>query len=118
MTIFLFLCISSVPVFAEENKTDYEKDYISRVYDSGSGLEGTAVKCIYSASDGFIWLGGYTGLYRYDGTEFKKYQINDRSLTVNAIIEDGDGTLWIGTNGEGLYYFDGKDFVKYETGQE
>lgn len=104
--------------FAKETQTDYEKDYISRIYNSESGLEGTAVKCIYASEEGFLWFGSYTGLYRYDGTEFKKYLIDDRSLTVTDIIQDAEGTLWIGTNGEGLYYFDGDTFVKYKIDQE
>jgi len=34
---------------------------------------------------------------------------------VNAIVEDGNGYLWIGTNGGGLARFDGKEFKIYNT---
>jgi signal transduction histidine kinase/sugar lactone lactonase YvrE len=34
---------------------------------------------------------------------------------VNAIVEDANGYLWIGTNGGGLARFDGKEFKTYNT---
>jgi len=34
---------------------------------------------------------------------------------VNAIVEDANGYLWIGTNGGGLARFDGKEFKIYNT---
>ena len=34
---------------------------------------------------------------------------------VNAIVEDSNGYLWIGTNGGGLARFDGKEFKTYNT---
>lgn len=35
---------------------------------------------------------------------------------VNAIVEDDNGYLWIGTQGGGLARFDGKEFKTYNTG--
>lgn len=121
LTVWILLVMVSagrVSVLAEDREDDYEKDYMAKVFDSEKGLEGTAVKCICASEDGFIWLGGYTGLYRYDGTEFKKYLINDRLLTVNDVIQDKDGNLWVGTNGNGLYCFDGEEFVRYSPQSE
>ena len=117
MMLVLMLCMvisSHTKAKAEDNNANFKRDYISKVYTSENGIEGTAVKSIYSAKDGFIWIGGYTGLYRYDGTEFKKYLINNRSLTINEIAGDKNGDLWIGTNGNGLYCYDGKKFEQYK----
>ena len=103
---------------AAEQATNYERDYLSEIYDSEDGLDGTAVKSICSDEKGFLWMGGYTGLYKYDGTEFEKYQINDRSVTVNDIVQDEDGNLWIGTNGDGIYCFDGESFTECKMDQK
>lgn len=114
-TIFLVIHMEHVNAFAGTNEEkNYERDYLSKVYDSENGLEGTTANCICSSSDGFLWLGGYTGLYRYDGTEFKKYLLDDKSLPVNDIVQDENGLFWIGTNGDGVYSFDGQNFTEYK----
>ena len=112
-------CVNSVTAFAENHETEtYERDYLSRTLDSEDGLEGTAANCVCEDSDGFLWFGAYTGLYRYDGNEFKKYLINERAYPVNDIVEDESGNLWIGTNGEGIYRFDGENFTEYKLNEE
>lgn len=100
-------------VYAADAAKSYERDYLTKVFNSENGLEGTVANCIYSSEDGFLWIGGYAGLYRYDGTEFKRYLINERPLPVNEIVQDPNGTLWIGTNGNGLYCYDGTTFEEY-----
>ncbi len=111
--IFFIVRLNGENVFAEDDGIEkYEKDYLTRVYDSEDGLEGTTANCICSDENGFLWIGGYTGLYRYDGTELKKYLLGGRAIPVNDIVVDHNGNLWIGTNGSGLYFFDGKEFTK------
>lgn len=114
-TMFFAVYFNNVNAFAENSDAEkYERDYLSRVFDSENGLEGTTANCICSDSKGFLWFGGYTGLYRYDGVEFKKYLMDDRALPVNDIVQDEEENLWIGTNGEGVYRFDGEDFSEYK----
>lgn len=118
-TMFFTVCFSYVNAFAENREAEkYERDYLSRVLGAEDGLEGTAVNCVCPDEDGFLWFGAYTGLYRYDGNEFKKYQIEGRAFPVNAIVEDETGNLWIGTNGEGVYRFDGTDFTQYSLNED
>lgn len=112
LAVVLLSGMNCLPVAAESTDTDYERDYLETVFDSKDGLEGTAAKCIYPSSDGFLWVGSYTGLYRYDGTEFQRYFIDDGTLLVNDIVQDENGILWLGTNGKGIYRFDGEDFTK------
>lgn len=105
-------------IFAQESETDYERDYLTKMYTSEDGLEGTVANTIFSSEDGFLWIGGYTGLYRYDGAEFKRFVMNGRALPINDIVQDVEGTLWIGTNGDGLFRFDGKDFTEVNLKSE
>lgn len=90
---------------------------MTRIFNSDNGLEGAAVKCICASDDGFIWVGSYTGLYCYDGTEFQKVLIDGRAIVVNDIVQDSGGDLWIGTNGDGIYRYDGSDFIQYDAVQ-
>jgi diguanylate cyclase (GGDEF)-like protein len=72
------------------------------------GLSQSAVSCILQDHRGYMWLGTQDGLNRWDGysfTVFKNDPQDPESLSGNAIWalhEDGDGSLWIGTDGGGL----------------
>ncbi|GJM34301.1 MAG: hybrid sensor histidine kinase/response regulator [Saprospiraceae bacterium] len=76
------------------------------------GLPQDHVFCILQDRKGFLWLGQETGLVRYDGYSFKVYQHdpgNPHSISGNiikALHEDGNGDLWVGTDGGGLCRFD------------
>ncbi|WP_245552028.1 hybrid sensor histidine kinase/response regulator transcription factor [Chitinophaga pinensis] len=67
-----------------------------------NGLSNNAVLNVYQDSKGFMWIGTYDGLNRYDGYKFKIYRnrIGDStSLIDNGIYTiDGDTEhrLWIG----------------------
>ena len=71
------------------------------------GLSNNSVRVVYQDKKGFIWLGTYDGLNRYDGSEFKVFRnkLNDStSLPHNyiySIHEDADNNLWIGS-GQGI----------------
>ncbi|MEX0986608.1 MAG: two-component regulator propeller domain-containing protein [Bacteroidales bacterium] len=92
------------------------------------GLSQHDVSCIIQDSYGFIWLGTYDGLNRYDGYNIENFSSqtnNPESLSGNRItslFEDSQKRLWIGTDGEGLNYYDLKAErfvrVKAPTGYE
>ncbi|WP_183559664.1 hybrid sensor histidine kinase/response regulator transcription factor [Mucilaginibacter sp. SP1R1] len=75
------------------------------------GLSNNAVTCIFKDHYGFMWMGTYDGLNRYDGNSFKvfKNRWNDpQSLINNHIISitgDHQNKIWIGTE-KGLAYYD------------
>ena len=76
------------------------------------GLPQSTVNTIYQDSKGFIWIGTYDGLTRYDGYRFVNFKNNPQdteSLSNNivvSIIEDQNGYLWIGTAQNGVNRFD------------
>ena len=59
--------------------------------------------------DGFLWLGGQGGLFRFDGTRFERFHpsLGDRlpSSDVSALFAPPTGGLWVG------YLFGGFSFV-------
>ena len=72
-----------------------------------SGLSYDSVREIFQDSRGYIWIGTYKGLSRYDGTRFKNYDRGDFGVTsdfINVIREDLDGNLWIGTDNGVVVY--------------
>lgn len=77
------------------------------------GLAQADINCIFQDSKGFVWMGGYAGLYRYDGYEmiaFYRDPDDPKSIIdnrVNDIVEDKMSNLWIATQ-DGLSYFNRK----------
>lgn len=74
------------------------------------GLAQSPISTIVKDSKGFIWLGSWKGLTRYDGYTFRTFKHQNhqpKSISnnrVNAIVEDKLGKLWIGTsNGLNIY---------------
>ncbi len=75
------------------------------------GLSQNTVKSIIQDSNGFIWVGTYNGINKYDGYSMVHYKfLNDvNSLSSNIIIslfEDKDGYIWAGTTNAGLNRID------------
>lgn len=70
------------------------------------------VNCFYKDSKNNLWIGGNDEIYRYDGKKFARYSIKGKipKTDVWAIVEDQQGTLWVGTYMGGLLRFDGKKF--------
>ena len=75
------------------------------------GLSQNTVRSIIQDSNGFIWVGTYNGINKYDGYSMTQYKfLNDvNSLSSNIIIslfEDKDGYIWAGTTNAGLNRID------------
>ncbi len=77
-----------------------------------NGLANNSVTCIYQDRFGFLWIGTYDGVSRYDGYSFKVYRhrLNDSTTLVNNritdIAEDQENRVWIGTK-KGVSIFSG-----------
>lgn len=69
-----------------------------RVWGAKDGLFGN-VYALAQSKDGFLWVGGSDGLYRFDGVRFKRYAPTSGtlpSLRVTKLFAGADGSLWIG----------------------
>ena len=87
-------------VSAEE--TDSEWGYFTFLYDNSSGLPTSEANAVAQTNIGFIWIGGYSGLTRYDGIEFNHFDSTSGIFSVNCLYVDSKDRLWIGTNDSGL----------------
>ncbi|OZI07617.1 histidine kinase [Siphonobacter sp. BAB-5385] len=84
------------------------------------GLSESNVQCIVQDSQGFVWLGTYDGLNKYDGqhmTTYRNEPQDPHSLSgnnVRCVYEDHRHQLWIGTP-DGLNRYDRQHntFVRY-----
>ena len=46
--------------------------YLAVLYDSTNGLPTGEANTVIQSSDGFLWIGCYSGLIRYDGCNFTR----------------------------------------------
>lgn len=65
-----------------------------------AGLPQNKVSAVVQTRDGYLWIGTYSGLARFDGMSFTVFDRKNtpgmRSSRVTALFESDDGTLWIG----------------------
>jgi ligand-binding sensor domain-containing protein/signal transduction histidine kinase len=89
------------------------------VWQIEEGLPTGTVRAIEQTRDGYLWLGTYEGLARFDGVRFTVFDKANtpelKSDNITALHEDQTGTLWIGTSGGGLVRHRAGRFTRYGT---
>jgi signal transduction histidine kinase/ligand-binding sensor domain-containing protein/CheY-like chemotaxis protein len=88
--------------------------------------EGTAMRDLVdlkAARDGSLWIATYGhGLFQRSGDSFRHFTARDglASDSVAALVEDGQGLLWVGSSG-GLQWWNGESWsapLPFEGGKE
>ena len=109
LMVLAFLC-QPVFAFAEAgaasagaaDESDHEWGYFTYLYDNSNGLATSEANAVAQIGIGFIWIGGYSGLTRYDGNEFTHFDMAMGIASVNCLYVDSRDRLWVGTNDSGL----------------
>ena len=88
-------------------------NYFTRTWHVEEGLPQNKVTAVVQTHDGYLWVGTYNGLARFDGVRFTAFDENNtpelHSRRVTSLFEAVDGTLWICTeNGDVSQYKDGR----------
>lgn len=104
----ILLVALRLPAAVPEPKPQNEAPFVFRTWKTENGLPNNSVTAIAQTPDGFLWLGTYNGLARFDGINFHNLGLHDglHSLQISALLLDSRGTLWIGTVGGGLSRLD------------
>lgn len=104
-----------VPSF-ESNAEVCDNTYIQRFYNADNGLPCGHANDIAQTHDGILWVGSYSGLYRYNGNTFTFMDDFDSVKNVNCLYVDEEGRLWIGTNDSGIVVaIDGRQVNIFDT---
>jgi signal transduction histidine kinase/ligand-binding sensor domain-containing protein len=84
-----------------------------------SGISGI-VNALSQSTDGFLWVGSTTGLYRFDGLKFEPFfpPTSDHPLLdARTLLATRDGGLWVGhRNGVAFLKQDGATFYTEREG--
>ncbi len=105
--ILLFFLFCGSALFSKPVvDNNFFSDYVGKQWTTEDGLPGMTIVTLMQDNKGYIYLGTYDGLVRFDGVDFQifsravdeKYQF----ATAHAIYQDSEGNLWIGHNDEGI----------------
>jgi signal transduction histidine kinase/ligand-binding sensor domain-containing protein len=87
--------------FASRSASPGTGDYLIDVWTADNGLRSSSVTAIAQTLDGYLWIGTYNGLARFDGVRFVMFDpANTPALQrarVRRLNVDARGTLWINT---------------------
>ena len=90
-----------------------EAGYSSALYDSSNGLPTSDANYILCSSDGYVWIGGYSGIIRYDGSDFVRMDTSDGLTSGRGLFEDSLHRIWVATNDNGVVLLDGEERTHY-----
>lgn len=101
----LFLLTGQLPVQAQD-------DHIKTLTVVPIKSQPSAVVVsVFEDSYGFIWLGTTSGIFRYDGYEFLKYNYDPKdnfsippNFVFSCFLEDENGNLWIGSENDLIHF--------------
>lgn len=104
---------------------NYQNIRFKQIRPEKNGINNGYINAIYEDKRGFIWFATPTGLFKYNGYNFKSYYPRSNDSTslsgsnVLCIAEDNDSNLWLGTD-NGLNYFDYKQnkFVQFYAAKD
>ncbi len=75
--------------------------YTSRLYDALNGLPTSEANCVLGAANGYVWVGGYSGVYLYDGATFERMPLEGLT-SARSLYEDSRERILVGTNDNGV----------------
>ena len=102
LLLMLLLTISSAALKGQEQSIELIPAL------RGTELPEIDINSIAQDSAGFLWIGTWKGLYRYDGREVINYSLhmnNKIGRKISSLFLDSEGMLWIGTYSEGLFVY-------------
>lgn len=121
LLLALSLCLSglcsAVQAIQSEDLVNRGAGYSAVLYDSTNGLPTSDANAILQSEDGFIWIGSYAGLIRYDGKDFFRYDSTYGISSVFALFADSKQRLWIGTNDSGVSMLKDEQFTFYDRAE-
>ena len=116
------IMLAFIAAFSGRNEVFGQSDQfidgkVQRLFTSADGLRNTASNAIAQTTDGFIWIGGYAGLVRYDGRTFEDMGSNEIQGILDMKATD-DGALYVATADKGLYRYDHGVWDNLSRGRE
>ena len=108
--------LTGLPEPAHCETRSLSNDYLLNNWDSDPNLSGSTVTSIVQTRDGYLWVGTYDGLIRFDGVRSEMFDSQNRPALGHSRIQglylDGQGGLWINTYRGGLTLYRNGQFTR------
>ena len=98
-------------VRAETSNEDQSWSFV--LYNNNNGMPFSEANALQQTSEGFIYIGCYGGLLRFDGESFYRFE-DSRLVNVISLFVDSRNRLWIGTNSNGFSIMENGGFSFYD----
>lgn len=99
------------------NEYSWQQKKVQTTWNMDTGLPSNNALSIIQTKEGYVWIGSYDGLIRFDGNEFSIYNKGSKdefdANSAGTLFEDSNHRLWIGTNGDGLAVYENNQFAMY-----
>lgn len=81
-----------------------------------AALSSERVRSLFQTADGNLWVGAVGGLLRFDGRRWRRYTLAQGlpDETVNAMLQDEVGNLWLATDAAGVVRLVHDGLVAYD----
>ncbi|MEP1033753.1 two-component regulator propeller domain-containing protein [Ekhidna sp.] len=86
---------------------------VLRSWNTEDGLTSESANDLIQTKDGYIWIGTYTGLHRFDGKNFTLFNNQNSSIPSSNVLNlelSKNGELWIGTL-HGIAKYENGEFI-------
>ncbi len=111
MLIFCMVILTSFIYSQERQKTEANSDLVE--YTNKEGLPSTNIAKIIQTRDGFIWISGIEGTYRFNGYEFEEVGADIGLQTMQNMYYDSVSNVMYFASPDKLIKVDGNDFKVY-----
>lgn len=110
--LFLFLFVfTSIIISQQKQKTEANSDLIE--YTNKEGLPSTAISNMVQTKDGYIWISGIEGTYRFNGYEFEEVGTDVGLPSMQKMYYDSTKNVMYFASPTKFISFNGKDFKVY-----
>lgn len=104
----------SVTARASVSSEITQSGYTAVLYNNSNGLPTSEANAIVQAKNGFIYIGSYSGLIRYDGVNFSRFDSSTGITSVVSLYVDSRDRLWVGTNDSGIALYENGEFTFFD----
>jgi signal transduction histidine kinase/ligand-binding sensor domain-containing protein len=94
-------------------------EFVAQQWQVSEGLPQSTVRCIAQSHDGYLWIGTWNGLARFDGVHMTIFRTGSdpafQSPNIKYIFCDSRGSIWIATDPGGLLRYKDHKFERIDS---
>jgi signal transduction histidine kinase/ligand-binding sensor domain-containing protein len=116
--VLLILVLLDARTASALDPTRHITELVHRVWDRKSGVPAD-ISALAQSTDGYLWVGSLRGLYRFDGTQFQKFEPESGvplpSHEINSVFAVPGDKLWIGFRTGGASVLEAGKLINYSS---